>query len=197
MVKHEHINEPEKFRDIMNIENPLEKENGLKATQAEINSLKKNKTLELVIPPLNKRIIGSKWTLKRKLNNSRIIQSYKARLIAKGFSQNFGGDYDETFAPVVAHTTIRESLAEAAHHNVSAHHTEVDTAFLHGELQEEVYMKQPEGYIEPNSENKVCKLQKAIYGLKQAARAWQIKIAESLKKMNFVQSTALFMLIHS
>lgn len=110
----------------------------------------------------------------------------KARLVAKGFDQRFGTDFDETFAPVVKHTTIRAFLAAAAYKNMKVHHVEIKTAFLHGKLKEEIYMKQPEGFEEKNG--KVCKLQKSLYGLKQAAKSWNEEIAETLVKQDFIQS---------
>ncbi|GBN50528.1 Retrovirus-related Pol polyprotein from transposon TNT 1-94 [Araneus ventricosus] len=139
-------------------------------------SSQKNETWKLVTPPSGKKDISCRWTFKTKYDSKGNIERYKARLVAQGFSQKFGTDYDETFAPVVAYTTIRTFLAAAAYKNLNVTHVDIKTALLHGNLEDEVYMSQPEGYVEADQEQKVCKLNKAIYGLKQAARAWHLKI---------------------
>ena len=110
--------------------------------------------------------------------------------MAKGFSQKYGCDYEETFAPVVTHTTIRSFLTMAVHKNLKVNHIDIKTAFLHGNLDEEVYIAQKAGYTKSGEENKICKLNKAIYGLKQATRAWNLKINKSLKEQGFEQITS-------
>ncbi|GBN11147.1 Retrovirus-related Pol polyprotein from transposon TNT 1-94 [Araneus ventricosus] len=172
------------------MENPYEKQKWIESTKEEMKSLQKNETWKLVTPPSGKKVIGCRWTFKAKYDSKGNIERYKARLVAQGFSQKFGTDYDETFAPVVTYTTIRTFLAAAAYKNLNVTHVDIKTAFLHGNLEDEVYMSQPEGYIEAGQEQKVCKLNKAIYGLKQAARAWHLKIGESLIKYGFEQSKA-------
>lgn len=99
------------------------------------------------------------------------IERYKARLVTKGYSQKFGCDYDETFAPVVAHKSIRSFLNAAVHKELPITHLDVKTAFHHGDLCEEFLMTQPQGCITKGEEDKVCRLNKAIFGLKQADRA--------------------------
>ncbi len=114
---------------------------------------------------------------------------FKARLVAQGYTQRHGLDYDETFSPVVRNETVRAVIALAAKHNLILHQMDVKTAFLNGELQEEVYMRQPEGF-EVGDGHLICKLRKSIYGLKQSSRCWNKKLNESLCKLNFVQSTS-------
>ncbi|GBM89165.1 Retrovirus-related Pol polyprotein from transposon TNT 1-94 [Araneus ventricosus] len=186
----ERIKAPKGWNDVLKMENPYEKQKWIESTEEEMKSLQKNETWKLVTPPSGKKVIGCRWTFKAKYDSKGNIERYKARLVAQGFSQKFGTDYDETFAPVVTYTTIRTFLAAAAYKNLNVTHVDIKTAFLHGNLEDEVYMSQPEGYIEAGQEQKVCKLNKAIYGLKQAARAWHLKIGESLIKYGFEQSKA-------
>ncbi|GBN12713.1 Retrovirus-related Pol polyprotein from transposon TNT 1-94 [Araneus ventricosus] len=184
----ERIKEPKSWNDVLKMENPYEKQKWIESTKEEMKSLQKNETWKLVTPPSGKKVIGCRWTFKAKYDSKGNIERYKARLVAQGFSQKFGTDYDETFAPVVTYTTIRTFLAAAAYKNLNVTHVDIKTAFLHGNLEDD--MSQPEGYIQAGQEQKVCKLNKAIYGLKQAARAWHLKIGESLIKYGFEQSKA-------
>ncbi len=100
------------------------------------------------------------------------MDRFKARLVAKGYPQKFGIDFLETFAPVVRLTTVRALLAYAIQNNLMIHQMDVITAFLNGNFEEEIYMAQPEGYINPGNEHLVCRLKKSIYGLKQSSRCW-------------------------
>ncbi|UYV76293.1 hypothetical protein LAZ67_13003282, partial [Cordylochernes scorpioides] len=165
----------------------IEREKWLQAMNEELNSLEKNNVWELTPLPKDKKIIGCKWTYKQKLNSKGEIERYKARLVAKGFNQKFGRDYEETFAPIVKHSTIRAFLAASVYKGMKVIHLDVKTAFLHGDLDKELYMELPEG-LHTKQTNKVCKLKKAIYGLKQAGRSWNTKIASTLIKNNFKQS---------
>ncbi|UYV78672.1 hypothetical protein LAZ67_16002340 [Cordylochernes scorpioides] len=165
----------------------IEREKWLQAMNEELNSLEKNNVWELTPLPKDKKIIGCKWTYKQKLNSKGEIERYKARLVAKGFNQKFGRDYEETFAPIVKHSTIRAFLAASVYKGMKVNHLDVKTAFLHGDLDKELYMELPEG-LHTKQTNKVCKLKKAIYGLKQAGRSWNTKIASTLIKNNFKQS---------
>ncbi|GFS33099.1 retrovirus-related Pol polyprotein from transposon RE1 [Nephila pilipes] len=115
---------------------------------------------------------------------------YKVRLVSKGYNQKIGTDCDETFATVVKHTTIKAFLTVAVYKRMHVKHIYMKTAFLHRDLHEDSYVKQPEGYITLNEEQKVYKLKKSLYGLKQAAEAWNQKIAEVLQFNNFQQSAA-------
>lgn len=132
------------------------KNNWLGATSEEIKSLAENKTWELVKPPPGKDIKGCRWMFKTKYNARREIERYKARLVSKGYSQNFGWDYDEIFAPVVVHTTIRSFLDAAVYKSLYIIHLDVTTPFLHENLDEEVLITQPKGYIIESQEDKVC-----------------------------------------
>lgn len=143
---------------------------------AEIESIEKNKTWELTVLPQGVNPIGVKWVFKTKLNENGEVDKYKARLVAKGYAQQYGVDYTEVFAPVARLDTIRLILALAAQNSWSVFQLDVKSAFLHGDLSEEVFVQQPLGYEKKGEEGKVYKLRKALYGLKQAPRAWYSKI---------------------
>jgi hypothetical protein len=118
----------------------------------------------------------------------RNVHVYKARLVAKGFRQVQGIDYDETFSPVAMLKSIRIILAIAVYFDYEIWQMDVKTAFLNGNLEEDVYMIQPEGFVDPNNAGKICKLQKSIYGLKQASRSWNIHFDEVVKGFGFRQN---------
>ena len=158
------------------------------AMDAELQSLQKNHTWVLSDLPLGKKPISCKWVYKVKYHADGTLDKYKARLVARGFTQREGIDYEETFAPTAKMSTIRILLAIAAQYGWKVHQMDVKSAFLNGELQEEVYMTQPPGFKVAGSEPKVCRLQKAIYGLKQAPRAWYIKIDQYLVNQGFQRS---------
>jgi hypothetical protein len=120
-------------------------------------------------------VIGVKWIYKTKYNEKGEVDKHKARLVAKGYSQKYGIDYNEVFAPVARWDTIRAILALAAHKGWNVFQLDVKSAFLHGELVEDIYVYQPLGYQNGNSDM-VYKLRKALYGLKQAPRVWYSKI---------------------
>ncbi|GJX45428.1 ribonuclease H-like domain, reverse transcriptase, RNA-dependent DNA polymerase [Tanacetum coccineum] len=113
------------------------------------------------------------------------IIKYKARLVAKGYVQEQGIDFDEVFAPVARIETIPLILALAAYHGWQVHHLDVKSMFLHGDLNEEVYVTQPEGFIQQGNSEKVYKLTKSLYGLRQAPRAWNMKHGQTLKSLDF------------
>ncbi len=119
------------------------------------------------------------------------VERYKARLVARSFTQTFGVDYNETFAPVVKFVSIRCILALAAIENMEIHQMDVKTAFLNGDLEKEIYMEQPEGFAQ-EGEYLVCKLHKSLYGLKQSPGAWNQKLDVFLKNIKFVRSDADF-----
>jgi len=125
-----------------------------------------NQVWNLVDLPLGRKAIGNKWILKIKRKADGSIERYKARLVAKGYTQQEGIDYEETFSPVVRFTSIRLILAIVAHLDLELHQMDVKTAFLNGELDEEIYMEQPVGFVVEGQEHKVCMLQRSIYGLK-------------------------------
>ena len=144
-----------------------------------------NNTWKLVDCPTNVKPIGCKWVYRIKYNQKGELEKYKARLVAKGFAQQEGIDYEETFAPTAKWNTIRLTLALAAQKGWKVHQMDVKSAFLNGDLQEDVYMTQPPGFEVEGQEHKVCKLIKALYGLKQAPRAWYAKMDDYLKKVGF------------
>lgn len=159
------------------------------AIQDEINSMHVNNTWDLMELPKGRKLVGVKWVYKLKTTVDG-SKRYKARLVAKGFSQKYGQDYDEIFAPVVKITTLRTLLAVASHKNMFVRHIDVKTAFLNGIIDTEIYIKQPEGFVEPGKENLVCKLNRSIYGLKQSARCWNQRINDIFIKFGFRRGIA-------
>ena len=145
------------------------------AINDEMDSLESNKTWHLVDLPPGCKPIGCKWILKRKLKPDGTVEKYKARLVAKGFRQRENIDFFDTFSPVTRITSIRVLISIAAIHNLVVHQMDVKTAFLNGDLEEEIYMEQPEGFVVHGQETKVCKLEKSLYGLKQAPKQWHEK----------------------
>ena len=159
-----------------------------KAMDSEMNSLKENKTWVLVDLPKNRKAIPCKWVFRIKLNSDGSVEKYKARLVIKGFSQKKGIDYDQTFSPVAKSGTIRAVLSVAASEGLSLLQFDVTTAFLNSSIDEEIFMKQPEGYNDGSG--RVCLLRRSLYGLKQAPRCWNRCIADVLKEIGFRQSDA-------
>ncbi|BAF28754.2 Os11g0656500 [Oryza sativa Japonica Group] len=154
----------------------------------EISSIEENKTWRLVDLPSGHRPIGLKWVYKLKKDAQGVVVKHKARLVAKGYVQRAGIDFDEVFAPVARLDSVRLLLALAAQEGWMVHHMDVKSAFLNGELIEEVYVVQPPGFEIDGQENKVYRLDKALYGLRQAPRAWNTKLDCTLKKLGFKQS---------
>jgi Reverse transcriptase (RNA-dependent DNA polymerase) len=133
--------------------------------------------------------VGNKWVFTIKRDAKGNVERYKARLVAKGFMQREGVDFTEVFAPVSKHTTLRVLLALVAEHDMHLHQLDVKTAFLNGDLDEVIYMKQPPGY-EQGGPSTVCRLHKSLYGLRQAPRAWHAKLKSKLEELGFVASLA-------
>lgn len=142
------------------------KDRWLTAMKKEMDSLHQNEVWDLVERPKNRKLVSSKWIFKAKTNAEGQVERYKAWLVARGFSQEYGTDYDETFCPMVRMESVRTLIAMAVQRGMHLHHVDITRAFLNGELEEEVYMEQPEGFITPGTEHLVCKLKKSIYGLK-------------------------------
>ena len=161
------------------------KDKWISAMNEELESMKINQVWELVDLPTGRRAIGNKWVLKIKQKADGSIERYKARLVAKGFTQQEGIDYEETFSPVVRFTSIRLILALVAGLDLELHQMDVKTAFLNGELDEEIYMDQPTGFVKEGNEHKVCKLLKSIYGLKQSSRQWYFRFQEVVLSNGF------------
>ena len=160
------------------------------AMNSEYASLLKNGTWELVSPPEGTNIVGSRWVLKVKRDERGSVDRYKARLVAQGYSQTKGVDYDEVFSPVARNTSIRTLLALANSHDLEIHQMDVKTAFLNGSLDCDIYMSQPEGFVNPDRPGHVCKLKKSIYGLKQSARCWNATLDQYLKSAGYRKSNA-------
>ena len=154
----------------------------------EINAIERNETWQLTDLPPHKREIGVKWVFRTKFNPDGSVFKYKARLVVKDFAQVAGVDYGDTFAPVARHDTIRLLLALAGQKGWQVFHLDVKSAFLNGILNEDIYVKQPEGFQVAGQEHKVYKLYKALYGLKQAPRAWYSRIDTHLIKLGFNRS---------
>nr|XP_043615796.1 uncharacterized protein LOC122587696 [Erigeron canadensis] len=160
-----------------------------KAMDDEYNALLRNQTWELVAPSAREPI-GCKWVFRIKRRSDGSIDKYKARLVAKGFLQEYGKDYFDTFSPVTKPVTIRTVLAIALSKDWPLRQLDVNNAFLHGHLHEEVYMIQPRGYVHPQFPNHVCKLRRSLYGLKQAPRAWYMELTSFLTDFGFIKSHA-------
>ena len=145
----------------------------------------RNNVWELVPRPENKNVIGTKWIFKNKTDESGNVVRNKARIVAQGYTQVEGIDYDETFAPVARIESIRLLLAIACHIGFTLHQMDVKSAFLNGILNEEAYVEQPKGFECHEKPNHVLKLHKALYGLKQAPRAWYARLTEFLIEFGF------------
>jgi histone deacetylase 1/2 len=158
--------------------------------EQEYHALLRNETWTLVPPPPRVNVIDSKWVFKVKKHSDGTIERYKARLVARGFRQRYGLDYEDTFSPVVKPTTIRLLLSLAVTRGWSLRQLDVQNAFLHGLLEEEVYMRQPPGFSDPDHPDHLCRLTKALYGLKQAPRAWHARLATALRAHGFTPSAA-------
>ncbi|GAU25332.1 hypothetical protein TSUD_375950 [Trifolium subterraneum] len=169
-----------------------------RAMNDELEALAKTGTWEIVDLPPQIKPIGSKWVYKVKYKSDGTIERHKARLVAKGYNQIEGLDFFDTFSPVAKLTTVRLLLATAAVKGWYLHQLDVINAFLHGGLQENVYMTIPEG-VYSSKPNQVCKLLKSLYGLKQASRKWYEKLTSLLIKEGYSQSTADYSLftLHS
>jgi hypothetical protein len=160
------------------------------AMQVEFNALLHNKTWSLVPSQAASNLVGCKWVFKLKRKADGSIERHKARLVAKCFHQQAGIDYGETFSPVVKPTTIQTVLSLAYSAGWSLKQIDIQNAFLHGFLYEDVYIVQPPGFTNPNYPQHVCKLHKALYGLKQSPWAWFSRLSEKLIQLGFIGSKA-------
>nr|GEX86501.1 hypothetical protein [Tanacetum cinerariifolium] len=159
----------------------------LNAMNVETQSMKNNDVWVLVELPPNARTVGSKW-IKKKTEMDGAIYVFKARLLAKGFTQTYGVDCEETLSPVANIKAISILIAIATYYNYEIWKIYVKTAFFNGHLSEEVNMEQPEGFVNPKYHNHVCKLKRSIYGLKQASRQWNKQFDDEIMKFGFTQN---------
>ncbi|KAL1193519.1 Retrovirus-related Pol polyprotein from transposon RE2 [Cardamine amara subsp. amara] len=160
----------------------------VEAMKEEMRSMKENNTWNMMRLPKGKKPVGCRWVYTIKYKSSGEIERYKARLVAKGYTQVYGEDYTETFAPVAKLHSVRILLSIAVNLSWDLWQMDVKNAFLQGELEEEVYMASPPGYDHEAGE--VCRLRKAIYGLKQSPRAWYHKLSTCLREKGFKMSEA-------
>ncbi|KAM2676504.1 hypothetical protein EV1_003163 [Malus domestica] len=173
-------------RDYTKAMSDIDSKRWQEAMKSEMDSMYQNQVWTLVDPPEDVHV-GNKWVFKRKIDVNGNVETYKARLVAKGYRQREGIDYEETFSPVAMIKSIRIFLAIAAYHDYEIWQMDVKTAFLNGYLEEELYMTQPEGFMFKSEKTKVCKLQRSIYGLKQASRSWNIRFDPEIKTFGFTQ----------
>lgn len=176
------VSDPKSYSEAMH---SADKNDWLKAMHEELQSIEDNDTWTLTDLPPDRKSIGSKWVFKTKQDESGKLIRKKARVVAQGFTQKFGVDYDEVFAPVARSTTLRVLLSIAGKRNYSVKHYDIKTAFLNGHLDEEIYMRPPPGF---KQDNRVFKLNKSLYGLKQAARVWNQTLHDVLVNLKFQQS---------
>jgi hypothetical protein len=181
------IREPKTLKEALS---GLDRHMWQEAIDEEMKSLRENKTWELVECPKGRNVIGCKFVFKVKKSADGSVERYKARLVAKGYTQERGIDYEETFAPVIKMQSLRALVALANERNAFLHQMDVKTAFLYGELDEELFMEQPEGQCLPGQEKLVCKLQKSLYGLKQSPRQWYSRLSAFFEKYGLVQIEA-------
>ena len=158
------------------------------AMREEMLAIDQNNTWELEIPPPNCRPIGLKWIFKLKKNPQGEVIKHKARLVVKGYSERKGIDYEEVFALIVRFESIRILIALAALKGWKIHHLDVKSAFLNGEINEVIHVKQPEGLLVKGKEGYVLRLKKALYGLKKAPGAWYFKFHSCLISLGFIKS---------
>jgi hypothetical protein len=172
------------------VEEALSDPKWAQAIKEELKALQKNKTWALVVLPEGKKTVGCKWIFSIKYKADGSIDRYKARLVAKGYTQTYGIDYHETFSPVAKLNTVRVLLSLAANLDWPLHQLDVKNAFLHGDLEEEVYMDIPPGYTASSKAKIACKLQRALYGLKQSPQAWFGRFSSAMRKYGFQQSNS-------
>jgi hypothetical protein len=164
--------------------------------QTEYDALMTNKTWTLCPRPSNWKVVRNKWVFKLKQKSNGAIDRYKARLVAKGFDQEGGIDFHDTFSPVIKPATIRLVLALAIHFGWFIHQLDISNAFLHGLLEEEVFMEQHKGFKDPHFPDHACRLHKSLYALKQAPQAWFIRMSQALLDLGFESSIVNVSLFH-
>ncbi|GJX08246.1 putative ribonuclease H-like domain-containing protein [Tanacetum coccineum] len=178
-----------RFEEPKTISQALQDESWVEAMQEELLQFKLQKVWVLVDLPYGKKVIGTKWVFRNKRDERSIVVKNKARLVAQGFRQEEGIDYDEVFAPVARIEAIRLFLAFASYMGFTVYQMDVKSAFLYGTIEEEVYVHQPPGFVDPAHPNKVYKVIKALYGLHQAPRAWYETLSSFLMENGFRRGT--------
>jgi hypothetical protein len=173
------MNEPKNFDE------SIQHDDWIRAMNEDLDQIENNNTWELVPRPKDKNVIGSKWVFKCKMNEKGQVVINKSRLVYKGYAQVECRDFDETFALVERLASIRMFLSYSCHKNFEVYHMDVKSEFINGDLEEEVYMDQPEGFSLTDNPNYVCKMNKALYGLKQAPRAWYYRLDKFLQDKGF------------
>jgi hypothetical protein len=156
------------------------------AVRSEMDSIMSNGIWKVVEHPYECKPVGRKWVFKKKLRLDGTIEKYKARLVAKGYTQKEREDFFDTYSPVARLTTIRVLLSPAASYGLLVHQMDIKMVFLNGELEEEIYMDQPDGFVSKGQERMVCKLLKSLYSLKQAPKQWHEKFDRTLMSTGFV-----------
>jgi hypothetical protein len=177
--------EPTCYQEAMEVS---DSEKWKEAMKEEMNALERNGTWDLVELPKDRKIVGCKWVFKLKRGVDDKIERYKARLVAKGYSQKEGIDFHEIFSPVVKLVSIRVVLALVALLDLELEQLDVKTTFLHGDLDEEIYMEQPEGFVQDRRKRFVCRLKKSLYGLRQSPRQWYKKFDSFMVSQNYTRS---------
>ena len=176
--------EPTSYQEV--ISSP-DSDRWLEAMKSEMQSMYDNQVGTLIDPPNGLKTIGCKWVFKMKTDMDGNVHTFMARLVVKGFKQTHGVDYDENFS-LVAMLKSRILLAIAAYYNYEIWKMDVKTTFLNGKLLEDVYMTQPEGFVNPENVGKVCKLQRSTYGLKQTSKSWNLHFGEAIKVFGFIKN---------
>lgn len=173
-----------------NIQEALKDEFWVNTMHEELHQFQRNNVWTLVPRPSHTNVIGTKWIFKNKTDETRCVVRNKARLVAKGYTQIEGIDFDETFAPVARIESVRLLLDIACFLNIKLYQMDIKSAFLNGDLNEEAYVEQPKGFIDPSKPDYVYKLEKALYGLKQAPRACYQRLTDFLIEINFLRGEA-------
>ena len=168
--------------------NDIDAHHWVQAMKSELDSMYSNQVWDLVKAPKGIKPVGCKWVYKRKRAINGKVGTFKAKLVAKGYTQKESIDYEETFSPLVMLKFIKITLSIATHYDYEIWQMDVKTAFLNGNLEEEIYMMQLEGFIAKNQEHMVCKLKRSIYGLKQASKSWNIRFDQAIKLFGFEQN---------
>jgi hypothetical protein len=177
--------DPTTYEEAMRSENSSK---WVSAMEDELESMRMNKVWDLEVIPQGAKTVGCKWVYKTRHDSKGNVERYKARLVAKGFTQREGIDYHETFSPVSTKDSFRIIMALVAHFDLELHQMDVKTAFLNGELVENVYMAQPKGFVVRGKEHMGCLLRRSIYGLKQASRQWYIKFDQTIRNFGFEEN---------